>query len=175
MSHILVTPILPINMLLSTFVFYLAYRLYLRPKLASLDARLILTPILLLHSLRHLGLMFIAPGVTLPGMPQEFAIPAAYGDLLTAILALASLFALQSNARATPLLLGLFTIVGFLDLVDAVTLATITGAPAYMSAAAWIPVFWVPLLLVTHGIVFVILRRGAFVVPGAVKRSVTAS
>jgi hypothetical protein len=175
MSHIPVTPILPINMLLSTLVFYLAYRIYLRPKLASFDARVILTPILLLHSLRHLGLMFIAPGVTLPGMPREFAIPAAYGDLLTAILALAALFALHRDLRATPLLLGLFTIVGFSDLVSAVTLATITGAPAYMSAAAWIPVFWVPLLLVTHGIVFVILRRGAIVVPSAAKRPVAAS
>jgi hypothetical protein len=175
MSHILAERILPINMLFSTLVFYVAYRLYLRPKLASLDARVILTPILLLHSLRHLGLMFIAPGVTLPGMPQEFAEPAAFGDLLTAALAMTTLFALHRDSRATPWLLGLFTLVGFTDLVSAVTLATITGAPAYMSAASWIPVFLVPLLLVTHGIAFIILRRGAFVVPSAAKRPVAAS
>jgi hypothetical protein len=39
----------------------------------------------------------------------------------------------------------------------AITLATVSGAPAYMGAAYWIPAFWVPALLVTHYLVFVVL------------------
>src|SRR2546427_4565040 len=38
-------------------------------------------PILLLHSFRHLGLMFLTRGATYPGMPAQFAYPAALGDL----------------------------------------------------------------------------------------------
>jgi hypothetical protein len=54
--------ILTVNLVLSTFVFWMAARIYLVPNLPRLDPRAILVPILLLHSLRHLGLMFLAPG-----------------------------------------------------------------------------------------------------------------
>ena len=53
--------ILTINLLLSTAVFWIAARIYLIPRLATLSSRAVLLPILLLHSLRHLGLMFLAP------------------------------------------------------------------------------------------------------------------
>lgn len=33
-------------------------------------------PVLLLHSFRHLGLMFLAPGATYAGIPPQFAYPA---------------------------------------------------------------------------------------------------
>ena len=32
-------------------------------------------------------MMFLAPGVIYPGLPPEFAYPAAFGDLLAAVLA----------------------------------------------------------------------------------------
>lgn len=48
---------------------------------------------------------------------------------------------------------------GTVDLIAAITLATIYGAPAYMGAAYWIPAFWVPALLVTHYIAFVVLLK----------------
>src|SRR5215510_1502893 len=54
--------ILTINLVLSTFVFWVAAKLYVLPKLDDCEPRTILLPILLLHSLRHLGLMFLAPG-----------------------------------------------------------------------------------------------------------------
>jgi hypothetical protein len=50
-----------------------------------------------------------------------------------------------------------FNIEGSIDLIIAITTATVYGAPAYMGAAYWIPAFWVPALLVTHYIVFVVL------------------
>src|SRR6516164_9962624 len=51
--------ILTINLALSTLVFWIAAKLYVLPKLQDYEARAILLPILLLHSLRHLGLMFL--------------------------------------------------------------------------------------------------------------------
>jgi hypothetical protein len=43
---------------------------------------------MLLHSLRHLGLMFLAPGAIYAGIPTQFTYPAAFGslDLLNAII-----------------------------------------------------------------------------------------
>jgi hypothetical protein len=77
--------ILTVNLLLSTLVFWVAARIYILPKLQVLRPQTVLLPILLLHSLRHLGLMFLAPGATYPGIPTQFTYPAAFGDLLAAI------------------------------------------------------------------------------------------
>src|SRR5258708_368138 len=84
--------ILTVNLLLSTLVFWIAAKIYLLPRLRELAPRNVLIPILLLHSLRHLGLMFLAPGATYAGIAPQFAYPAAFGDMLAALLALARTF-----------------------------------------------------------------------------------
>ena len=63
--------LLTVNLVLSTFIFWIAARLYLLPNLGKLEASAILLPILLLHSMRHLGLMFLAPGGHYPGIPAR--------------------------------------------------------------------------------------------------------
>jgi hypothetical protein len=151
--------ILTVNLVLSTFVFWAAARIYVLPKLPQLSPPAVLLPILLLHSLRHLGLMFLAPGATYAGIPAQFAYPAAFGDLLTALLAAAAIVPVAKGAPSARSLLWIFNVVGTVDLLAAITLATIYGAPAFMGPAYWIPAFWVPALLVTHYLTFVILRR----------------
>jgi hypothetical protein len=69
--------ILTVNLIGTTVVFYVAARLYVFPRLGELTPRSVLLPILLLHSLRHLGLMFLTRGAVYPGMPPQFAYPAA--------------------------------------------------------------------------------------------------
>jgi hypothetical protein len=151
--------ILTANLLFSTLIFWVAARIYVLPKLPVLAPRAVLVPILLLHSFRHLGLMFLAPGATYPGMPPGFARPAAFGDLLAALLALAAIPAVHRNTRAARPLLWLFNLEGTLDLITAITLATLHQAAPHMGPAYWIPAFWVPALLVTHYLTFVILWK----------------
>src|ERR671937_765571 len=135
--------ILTVNLLLSTVVFAIAAKLYLLPMLPRLEPRSVVIPILLLHAMRHLGLMFLAPGAVFPGLPEQFAKPAAYGDLLAAILALVALCAvLRRSSRARPLV-GLFNIVGTIDLITAISLATIYRAAPYMGPAYWNPTSWI--------------------------------
>jgi hypothetical protein len=151
--------ILTVNLLFSTLVFWIVARLYLLPRLDDLKPSAILLPILLLHAFRHLGLMFLAPGAVLAGIPLQFAYPAALGDLLAAILALIAIAALVARARHAMLLVWLFNIEGTLDLIAAISLATIYDAAPFMGPAYWIPAFWVPALLVTHFLTFIILFR----------------
>jgi hypothetical protein len=151
--------ILTLNLVLSTLVFWLAAHIYLLPRLGDLTPKTILTPILLLHALRQLGLMFLATGVIYPGMPTQFAYPAAYGDLLAAVLAVVSLLALMRDLRISRLLVWIFNIEGTVDLITAITLAAIYGAADFMGPAYWIPAFWVPALLVTHAITFLVLIK----------------
>jgi len=146
--------ILTVNLALSTFVFWVAARIYVVPNLPRLRLETVLLPILLLHSFRHLGLMFVAAGAVYPGMPAQFAYPAAFGDLLAAALAMAAI--LTGTPRA---LVWTFNVVGTVDLLAAITLATICGAPDFMGAAYWIPAFWVPALLVTHYLTFLVLTK----------------
>ncbi len=151
--------ILPLNVVANTAIFYLAARLYLWPQLPRLRPRQILIPILLLHSTRHLGMMFLTRGATYPGLPPEFAYPAAFGDLVTAIIALVTIpIVLRRSSFAKPAV-WVFNVLGTIDLLVAIVLATIYNAPVAMGPSYWIPAFWVPLLLVTHYITFVLLLR----------------
>jgi hypothetical protein len=151
--------ILTANLVLSTLVFWIAARLYLIPKLPQLQPRSVLLPILLLHAMRHLGLMFLAPGAVYAGIPSQFAAPAAYGDFIAALLAIAAIPAVAAGVRAARPLVWAFNIEGSVDLLLAITLATIYAAAPYMGPAYWIPAFWVPALLVTHYITFIVLLR----------------
>ena len=152
--------ILTVNLVLSTFVFWLAAKLYVLPRLDDCGPRTILLPILLLHSLRHLGLMFLAPGAVYPGIPTQFTYPAAFGDMLTAVLAMIAIPAVAMQVRIAKLLVWIFNIVGSLDLIDAIVLATVYDAAPFMGPAYWIPAFWVPALIVTHYLTFLVLLRG---------------
>lgn len=151
--------ILTVNLLFSTFLFWVAARLYVLPRLADCEPRTILLPILLLHSTRHLGLMFLAPGAVYAGIPEQFTYPAAFGDLLAAVLALIAIPAVAARAKIARLLVWLFNIEGTLDLMAAIVLATVYDAAPFMGPAYWIPALWVPALLVTHYITFVLLFR----------------
>ena len=151
--------ILTVNLVFSTIIFWVAARIYLLPRLPKLKPKTVLLPILLLHSFRHLGLMFLAPGAIYAGMPAQFAYPAAFGDLLAAVLALAAIPAVAHEVRWARVLVWVFNVEGTVDLIAAITLATIYNASPYMGAAYWIPAFWVPSLLVTHYITFVVLWK----------------
>ena len=151
--------ILPLNLVASTVVFFAAARLYVLPKIGAWSFRTVMHPILLVHAFRHLGLMFLAGGATYAGMPAGFAYPAAFGDLLAAVLAFAALMALGRNPPLARVLVWAFNVEGTLDLLNAIVLANVYGAEPFMGPAYWIPAFWVPALLVTHYITFVVLLR----------------
>jgi len=117
-----------------------------------------LRPILLLHSFRFVGLAYLVPGVVSPDLPAAFARPAAYGDLATAILALSALATLRT--RLGTILVWVFNIVGTTDLLHAFYQGNRTGvgfAPGLQGAMYFVPTVLVPLLLVTHALVFRIL------------------
>jgi hypothetical protein len=155
--QVILDQILTLNLVFGTLVFATAARIYVLPKLNEWKPETILIPILLLHSLRHLGLMFLAEGAVFPGMPPQFAWPAAVGDLMAAAMAFLAIPLTARDFRSARTLLWFFNIFGTLDLIAATTLANIYPAPVHMGAAYWIPAFWVPSLLVTHYLVFRIL------------------
>jgi hypothetical protein len=134
--------------------------LYIWPALGGMAPADALRPLLILHSFRYLGLAFLNPGVVSPELPTAFARPAALGDFIAALLAMVALLALGS--RVGILLVWLFNVWGSADLLlafyNGVRLVRARKLQAiHFGAAYFIPTFYVPLLLITHGIVFWIL------------------
>ncbi len=150
---------LTVNLLFSTLVFGIAARLYVTPRFGNVSARSVLLPILLLHGLRHLGLMFLAPGAIYPGLASGFAVPAGYGDFIASILAVIAIPAVATNHPLAKPLVWIFNLEGTIDLAIAIILANVYTAAPYMGPAYWIPAFWVPALLVTHFLTYVILLK----------------
>ncbi|MGH6725492.1 MAG: hypothetical protein ACREB8_02970 [Pseudolabrys sp.] len=117
-----------------------------------------LQPLLALHAFRFIGLSFLIPGVVSPDLPAAFATQAAYGDLVAAILAMLSLAALRASL-ALPLV-WIFNIWGSADLINAFYQANAAGlSPGELGAAFYLPTAIVPLLLVTHALMFRLLLR----------------
>ncbi len=154
MEQILLDRILPFNLAMSTVIFYWAAKIYLMPKLKEISAKAIFVPILILHSLRHLGLMFMASGAVYEGMPTKFAYPAGIGDFISALLALFALYAIRQDKPFKITAMWVFNVVGTIDLAYAISMGALHNIGSYMGASYWIPSFWVPILLVTHYIVF---------------------
>ncbi len=110
------------------------------------------------HAFRYIGMVFLVPGVVARPLPGAFANPAAYGDLVTGVLALLALIALRTGWARALALVWLFNIVGTVDLLNALRQANVV--PDF-GAAWYIPTFFVPLLLVTHFMIFArLLKRG---------------
>jgi hypothetical protein len=148
-----------LQFLLSLIVYGLLARWHVAPRLRTLPSAAALSPLLFLHASRHLGLVFLVPTVVGPALQPEFARPAAYGDLVAALLALLALVALRGRWPGALGLVWLFNVVGVLDLLYALSQGVRLGV--LVGAAYYIPTFVVPALLVTHVMIFAVLFRTA--------------
>jgi hypothetical protein len=134
-------------------------RRYIWPKLRLQRRAEALRPLLILHSFRFMGLAFLVPGVVSPELPSAFAHAAAYGDVAAAILALLSLLSLPRGAAGIAIA-WIFNLWGSADILNAFYQANDAGlAAGQLGAAYFIPTLVVPLLLITHGLVFRILLQ----------------
>ncbi len=108
------------------------------------------------HAFRHIGMVFLVPGVVAQPLPEAFSIPAAYGDLTAGLLALLAMAALRGGWASALVLVWVFNVVGTVDLINALRHADVVSS---FGAAWYIPTFLVPLLLVTHVMIFIRLLR----------------
>jgi len=133
---------------------------YIWPALNERPSPENLKPILLLHGFRFLGLAFVVPGVVSPELPAAFAQPVAYGDLISAILALLALATLGTQAGIV--VTWVFNTFGMADLLFAFyqgARISLPDTPGLLGAGYFILTAYVPLLVITHGLAFRILLR----------------
>ena len=131
---------------------------YIWPELRVRQRAEALEPLFILHCFRFIGLAVLVPGVVSPELPPAFAHSAAYGDIVAVILALLALLLLRRPAGVA--VAWIFSLWGSADLLNSFYQGWHAGLLAgQLGAAFFIPTFAVPLLLITHGLVFRILLQ----------------
>jgi hypothetical protein len=150
-----------IHLILGYVAWLLCFRVYLMPRLNSMDSVAAQRALATLHSFRFFGLVFILPGVVGPNLPAGFAPFAAYWDFATGILAMLALL----TVRIRPLFwlfVVAYNLVGVIDLILDYYHATRDNLPAIagqLGAAYAIPILYVPLLMITHVVALYLLLR----------------
>jgi hypothetical protein len=150
-----------LHLVLGYVAWLLCFRVYVWPRLKSMDPFEAQRAIATLHSFRFFGLVFILPGLVGPYLPASFAVFAAYGDFATAGLAMLALL----TARIRPLFwlfVVAFNLVGATDLILDYYHATQSDLPARageLGATYAIPIIYVPVLMITHVAAFYLLLR----------------
>jgi len=102
---------------------------------------------------RYFATTLLMVGLVSHKLPSGFAIPAAFGDLISLALAYIAFIGLQRSSAENPSLLPvwIFNIVGAADLLLAMVLGpALVHDPADFGLAYIIPTVYVPLLLVAH-------------------------
>lgn len=85
-----------------------------------------------------------------------FAYTAAYGDLISGLLALPAIIIIRKGWSMAIPLIRIFNIVGTVDLLNALRHAELVPD---LGATRYIPTFFTPLLLVTHAMIFMRLLK----------------
>lgn len=149
------------HLVLGYVAWLLCFRVYVWPRLKSMDPFEAQRAIATLHSFRFFGLVFILPGIVSPDLPASFAVFAAYGDFATGVLAMLALL----TARLRPLFWSFvvaFNLVGATDLILDYYHAIQSDLPARageFGATYAIPIIYVPVLMIAHVAAFYLLLR----------------
>jgi hypothetical protein len=156
-----VQAIFGLSVLMSFIAFGIVARLYIWPALQRMDLESALVPLIVPHITRFAGLSFLVPGVVSPELPQAFAVPAAWGDLIAAVLGMIALLALHWRAAWAIVAVWIFNVWGTADFLVAYYQGLI-GAPfqaGLLGGAFFIPAAIVPALFGLHVMIFVLLLR----------------
>jgi hypothetical protein len=169
------TTIFDIHLLLGYVPWLLCFGAYFWPKLKAMDRIEAQRAIATLHSFRFFGLVFIVPGVVGPNLPAGFAEFAAYGDFATGLLAMLALL----TVRMRPLFwlfVVAYNVVGTADiLIDYYHGAMLNLPAGQLAATYWIPIIYVPLLMITHVAAFYLRVRPQPRAAQALARDATAA
>ena len=150
-----------LSILMSFVASGLVTRLFIWPRLRVMARDDALLPLVVPHTFRFIGLSFLVPGVVSPDLPSALAAPAAYGDIVATILAIAAVLALVRRAPLAIVLVWLFNVWGASDFLFAYYqgLVTVQLDARMLGAAFFIPTVFVPAALITHGLIFWLLVR----------------
>ena len=112
---------------------------------------------LLLHVFRFTGLMLIVVGQVDSSLPRDVLVQIAYGDLLAGVSALLAVLALRGRSGLAVPLIWIFTIIGFVDIVNVGRIGVNLDLFNQYIGVMWLVSIWYfPTLVITH--VYIVVR-----------------
>jgi hypothetical protein len=146
---------------LSLIIFSMVAKWYIAPALNKLPQHKALVPLFLVHTLRYLPTTAFAPGQIGPDVPMGAMSKIAYGDLVSAILALVAILFLRYGWPGALAVAWVVNIVGSLDWLYASFLAASNQLVTHYLGGNWYIVhYYVPVIGVIHIMIFARLWRG---------------
>jgi hypothetical protein len=135
-------------------------RLYVWPVLRSMPRYDALRVLAALSAFRFEGMNFMVVGFVSPQLPSCFGSQVGWGDFTAAVLALLSMAALTWRWTFALPIVWIFNLVGAADLLNAYFKGvTQVSDPGLFGAGIYIPTLYVPVLLISHTLAFIILSR----------------
>jgi hypothetical protein len=133
---------------------------YVAPRLSRLPVATALAPLLWVHAFRIVGGTILAPGAVDTAVAPAFREMVGYGDMATAVLALAALVALRFRFSGAIAVVWIFIIVATLDTVNAIIQSLRYDVLTHPLGANWLIVTgYVPALIVSSVLIVVQLLR----------------
>ena len=149
-----------ISALMSTISWGIVAKLYVWPRLQSVERNRALAMLVAPHMFRFVGLSFLVTGVVSSSLPAAFAVPAAYGDFVAGVLAIIAAVALWQRASWAITTAWAFNLWGTADLLLAFYDGPHSGLqPGALGATFFLVTAIVPALLISHALIFGLLVR----------------
>ena len=143
--------ILALQSSFSLVAFALIARWHVAPRLSQASAEEYLLPLAWVHVFRYTPMTLLVPGQVAASLPAATAATIAYGDLASALVALAAVVFLRAKWKGAIALTWALNAVGIVDIV--VSTGAAIGAKMYdipIGFNWYIVNFYVPALVVTH-------------------------
>ena len=152
-----------LSILMSLISSIVATALFVWPWLRAMNSEHALIWLVAPHMfLRFVGLSFLVPGVVSGSLPKAWAIPAGYGDFVAGILAIVATATLAREASWAIAAVWISNVWGAADLLFAFYKgARVNLQPGALGAGFYIVTSLVPVLLVSHGLIFALLLMRA--------------
>jgi hypothetical protein len=154
--------VFPTQVILAFVTWSLLARWFVAPRLVGLPRETAMQPLLAVHTLRYIGLVFLAPAATGPALAQTFALPAGLGTAIAGVLALISIALLRAKSPFAIPVIWVFSVEGLGDFANAFLQARSATVVAQLGAAYYVPIVIVPAAIVAHVMILgLLLRRTA--------------
>ena len=155
-------PLFGIHFTFSLALSALVAKWYVVPALNKLPVQGALVPLFLLHALRYLPSTAFAPGQVAAEVPRDAMAAIAYGDLISAVLALIAALVLHYRARGAIAVAWIVNVATSLDWLYASFLAASNQLVAHPMGGNWYIVgYYVPAIGIAHVVMFGQLLRSA--------------
>src|SRR5215471_14582262 len=106
-----------IQFILSLIVYALIAAWYVYPCLRNKEWNKAIIPLLLIHCFRYTPLTILMPGQVSDNVPSDIAQTIAYGDLISAVLALIAMVMAWYKIAGAKAVIWIFTLIGFGDVI----------------------------------------------------------